>query len=232
MSQGTSEAISLAPYNQFKRVASATPIISKYKIPTRSALPRITNYHLTIYPHILQKRDLVDRLEQKLVVDSQREFEGTSSDQKHVLNRLIEKNSRIRKRAGFEPGIYECIENQLYNEFLKPEESRAVSTVDDIREEFVVEQVESQSEVITDDLFDLEYPIQEIIFESAIPIERVLDPKTIQESVQARKKSLEKKTTLKAVYGQWLHQTQGQDQSSKHDLEQEAVAAMKMGTTN
>jgi hypothetical protein len=223
----------LSPHNQFKTVQSATRVISKYKTPRPiTGMITIENHNCNVYPHILKKRELVDELQQKLLIDIQREFEGQSDDQKQVLNRLIEKTARTRQRGGLDPGVCEKIQNELFDQFLANERVEKVS--EKYKETGIVIETsqdhDDQSDD-TDDLFDLEYPIQDSYLESSTPVEKLLDQRAIQETIQLRKKTMDQKMTLKQCYGQMVDSNtlKGQQFSSKTDLEQEAVQAMKSG---
>jgi hypothetical protein len=217
----------------FRAVESVTPLLSHYKIDSYRKPTEVRNVNINIYPHIVKRRGQVEELEKKLQVDLDREFIGQAEDQKLALNRLIEKNTRIRKRAGMKPGVGEKFETELYTNFLQGNDKPN----DPVSLPFLIPVFETPSPPLsdgyesdnTDDLFDLEYPMQDIFLESAVTLEKVLDPKSIHDTLNERKRSNATALSLKDKYGELVDTNTG-SQLAESNLEQEAVTAMKMGT--
>jgi hypothetical protein len=217
---------------QFRTVESATPLLSHFKIDSYQKPMEVSNVNINIYPHIIKRRAQVEELEQKLQVDLDRQFIGQAEDQKFTLNRLIDKNSRIRKRAGLKPGIGEKFETELYTSFLKEDDKQS----DPVTLPFLIPVFETPSPPLsegyesdnTDDLFDLEYPMQEIVLESTVTLDKVLDPKSIHETLNERKRSNATTLSLKDKYGELVDTNTG-SKLTESNLEQEAISAMKMG---
>ena len=67
------------------------------------------------YPRVIRKKKRVEHLEIKLEIDLLRQFSGLSGAQRNALVKLIDTNARIRKAAGLETGIFERIDDEMYD---------------------------------------------------------------------------------------------------------------------
>ncbi|KAH6572433.1 hypothetical protein BASA62_003372 [Batrachochytrium salamandrivorans] len=85
---------------------------------TRTSLtPIITagNANIKEYPRALQSHFKVLHLESKLKIDLHRQFSGLTENQRDTLIRIIDKNARIRQRAGLLSGVFEAIQDDMYD---------------------------------------------------------------------------------------------------------------------
>ncbi|KAJ3276786.1 Ribonuclease P protein subunit p21 [Terramyces sp. JEL0728] len=219
-----------------RRVASATPLISKFKIPPIPLPPQeyftTENCKSKKYPLLQEKKKQVDHLQEKLVIDLTRQFNGLSENQRKVLTTIIDKGGALRKKAKLNPGIYETIKDELYDDYLKEEKEAELQEEprqsiqhgmigelgimmdgsNDLQESFASE-VEDE----------LQYPIEEyqLTPKPQIDDDRYTTPRR-------KKRTEQKKATLKQIYSQFIDNNKNPNAVlTTEDLEQEAVAAMQ-----
>ncbi|KAJ3325108.1 hypothetical protein HDV06_004864 [Boothiomyces sp. JEL0866] len=215
-----------------KRVASATPLISKFKIPPIPPQPEpyFTNLNCKTkkYPLLQEKKNQVDHLQDKLVIDLTRQFDGLSTAQRKVLTKIIDKGGALRRKAKLKPGIIETIEDELYDDYLKMEKEAELKSTNSIQDGVIgdlgimIEDDEQKESFISQD-DELQYPIEEY---QLTPKPDIEDDRF--NSPRRKKRQEPKKATLKQIYSQFIDNTKNPNAVlTTEDLEQEAVAAMQ-----
>nr|KAJ3419664.1 hypothetical protein HK105_006687 [Polyrhizophydium stewartii] len=88
-------------------------------------LPHVThdNCRVKLYPRVIRNRSKANHLEIKLEIDMLRQFSGLTDPQRDALLRIIDKNSRIRQKAGLASGVFEKIQDDLYDQVFNPKSS-------------------------------------------------------------------------------------------------------------
>ncbi|KAJ3262313.1 hypothetical protein HK103_002727 [Boothiomyces macroporosus] len=214
-----------------RKVASATPLISKFKIPPIPPPPEkyftMENCKSKKYPLLQKKQNQVEHLQEKLEIDLTRQFDGLSLPQRKVLTTIIDKGGALRKKARLKPGILEAIDDELYDDYLKEDTEQALESSQSIQNGMIGDlgimmndDDENESQSSQD---ELQYPIEEY------PLTPKPDVEDDRFTTPRRKKRLEsKKPTLKQIYSQFIDNTKNPNSIlTTEDLEQEAIAAMQ-----
>lgn len=140
-------------------------------------LSKIENHNFTLYPYVVKKRELVDNLEKKLLIDMEREFDGLELIQQKTLIDLLDDNKIIR--SSLEPKIHEEIENRLYFDYLKDlEPKESLKKEENINTSELSPEYIGLSTIVGDNRPSkgLNYPIQEYPLSSTLnPLEQLLD---------------------------------------------------------
>eukprot|EP00842_Homolaphlyctis_polyrhiza_P000232 jgi/Hompol1/1209/HPOL_000324-RA len=68
-----------------------------------------------MYPRVAKNRAKANHLEMKLEIDMLRQFSGLAFSQRDALLRIIDKNARIRQKAGLTSGVFEKIQDDTYD---------------------------------------------------------------------------------------------------------------------
>lgn len=150
---------------------------------------------------------------------------------------MIDRNASLRKQINMEPGICEKIKsNLLERSTSKLTESTSQHSIRKVSEGGInAENIQSRG-TSSDELFHAEYPIQDYVLIGSIA-DKDLDTKLVDKSgmlnsikrlIVGSRPDEEKKHSLKHTYGKFIDNNIIQS-SSKNDLEQEAISAMKMG---
>ncbi|KAI8902648.1 hypothetical protein BC833DRAFT_572791 [Globomyces pollinis-pini] len=225
---------------EFRRLESSAQLLSSFQIPRKSDFVKdgIEKYCSKSYPRQLKKLEAVKHFEEKERIDKIRQFDGLASEQQEVLLRIIDKNGRLRQRAKLPIGIYETIQDEMYDSIYqeKGEGDKTTAPPTILCDEEISEQSFSSD---TDDLFDADFPIDEYDITSNPSDEdgdndvRPLHFGLAKDLtiIGSRFNQEEKRPTLKQLYGHFIDQKK-EGELSNVDLEQEAIAAMKMVTAD
>ncbi|KAI8927783.1 hypothetical protein BC831DRAFT_451051 [Entophlyctis helioformis] len=105
------EALGLGPHASPASIAAAAAAVAA----SGGGVLTAETCRVRVYPRVIKNRSKINHLEMKLEIDMLRQFTGLTVAQRDALLRIIDKNARIRQSAGLASGVFEKIQDDLYD---------------------------------------------------------------------------------------------------------------------